>query len=95
MEEMEQERLAREYEEQERVDRLRKIKEQFNDPNSEWEKDKTEMQNIAMQDKAKEGQAEAKGPDVPDPAVGGAPPEVPPTTTITVSCTDIPIRLLS
>ncbi len=54
IQEMEQERLARESEEKERVERMKKIKEQFTDPNSQWEKDKTDIQNMAMQEKAKE-----------------------------------------
>ncbi|KAI9736373.1 MAG: Mannan polymerase II complex anp1 subunit [Claussenomyces sp. TS43310] len=52
--EMEQERIARENEERERNERLEKIKEHFDNPESQWEKDKTELQNIAMQEKAKE-----------------------------------------
>lgn len=54
MQEMEQERLARESEEKERAERMKKIKEQFTDPNSQWEKDKTDIQNMAMQEKTKE-----------------------------------------
>jgi mannan polymerase II complex ANP1 subunit len=49
--EMEQERQARENEEKERAERMKKIKEQFADPNSEWENDKTDIQKIAMQEK--------------------------------------------
>lgn len=48
---MEQERLAREQEEKEKAEKLKEIKEQFGDTNSQWEKDKTEMQNIALKDK--------------------------------------------
>lgn len=55
---MEQERIARENEEKERAERMKKIKEQFTDPNSQWEKDKSDIQNIAMSEKAKE-QAES------------------------------------
>jgi len=54
MQEMEQERLARESEEKERAERMKKIKEQYTDPNSQWEKDKADIQSIAMQDKTKE-----------------------------------------
>ena len=54
MQEMEQERLARESEEKERAERMKKIKEQFTDPNSQWEKDKTDIQNMAMQEKTTE-----------------------------------------
>lgn len=52
MEEMEQERRNRESEEKERADRLKKIKDDFNDPNSQWEKDKTELHNIAQKEEA-------------------------------------------
>ena len=54
MQEMEQERLARENEEKERAERMKKIKEQYKDPNSQWEKDKTDIQNMAMQEKTKD-----------------------------------------
>lgn len=52
--EMEQERIAHENEERERTERMERIKEQFDDPESQWEKDKSDIQNIAMQEKAKE-----------------------------------------
>lgn len=69
---MEQERLAREKEEKEKAERAKKIKEQFNDPNSQWEKDKTDIQNMAILEKAKEQQ-------MTEAAVAGASnPEVPP-----------------
>ena len=55
---MEQERQAREIEEKERVERMKKIKDQFADPNGQWEKDKTDIQNEAMKEKAKEQQRE-------------------------------------
>jgi mannan polymerase II complex ANP1 subunit len=51
---MEQERQARENEEKERAERMKKIKEQFTDPRNQWEKDKTDIQNIAIQEKGKE-----------------------------------------
>ena len=51
---MEEERIARENEEKERAERMKKIKEQFTDPNSQWEKDKSDIQNIEMLEKAKE-----------------------------------------
>lgn len=54
--EMEQERLAREGEEKEKAERMKKIKEQFVDPNNQWEKDKTDIQNMAMLEKAKDQQ---------------------------------------
>lgn len=59
MEEMENERKAREEEEREKAERMKRIKEQFNDPNSQWEKDKADIQNIAMKEK-KEGEEAVK-----------------------------------
>ncbi|KAH8912877.1 Anp1-domain-containing protein [Coniochaeta sp. PMI_546] len=59
MEEMEQERLAREQEEKEKAEKVKKIKEQFGDTNSQWEKDKTEMQNLAQKDKQSTGEKAA------------------------------------
>lgn len=58
--EMEQERIARENEEKERAERMKKIKDQFADPNSQWEKDKNDIQNEAMKEKKEKEQAEAK-----------------------------------
>ncbi|KAJ9155070.1 Mannan polymerase II complex ANP1 subunit [Pleurostoma richardsiae] len=54
MEEMERERLAREAEEKAKAEKAMKIKEEFGDANSQWEKDKSEMQNIAIQEKKPE-----------------------------------------
>ncbi|KAI9679247.1 MAG: Mannan polymerase II complex anp1 subunit [Caeruleum heppii] len=54
MEEMELERVAREQEEQQRIERTKKLKEQFNDAASQWEKDKNDVHNLAEKDKAKE-----------------------------------------
>ncbi|WDK17544.1 mannan polymerase II complex ANP1 subunit [Colletotrichum graminicola] len=56
MEEMEQERLAREKEEQEKAEKAKKVKEQFGDASSQWEKDKSDMQNMVTEEKN-----EAKG----------------------------------
>jgi mannan polymerase II complex ANP1 subunit len=67
MQEMEQERLARESEEKERAERMKKIKEQFTDPNSQWEKDKSDIQNMAMQEKAKEQVAAGEDDKAPNP----------------------------
>lgn len=64
---MKQERLARESEEKERAERMKKIKEQFTDPNSQWEKDKTDIQNMAMQEKAKEQVAVGEDSKSPSP----------------------------
>lgn len=64
MEEMEQERLNREREERERADRVKKIKEEFIDPNSQWEKDKIDMEGISQKDEEaqKHKEAEAVAP---------------------------------
>ena len=48
---MEKERLAREKEEQDKAERAKKLKEEFGDANNQWEKDKTEMENLAKQGK--------------------------------------------
>ena len=58
MEEMEQERIAREKEEKERADRMKKIKEDFNDPNSQWEKDKNEIEGITKKEEELQRQHE-------------------------------------
>lgn len=50
MEEMEQERRNRENEEKERAERAKKIKEEFIDPNSQWEKDKSDIEGISKKD---------------------------------------------
>ena len=50
MEEMEQERRNRENEEKEQAERARKLKEEFIDPNSQWEKDKTDIEGISKKD---------------------------------------------
>ncbi|KAM0348780.1 hypothetical protein ACHAPU_004219 [Fusarium lateritium] len=51
MEEMERERLAREKQEEEKKKNQQKIKEEYTDTRNEWEKDKQEMQNLAIQPK--------------------------------------------
>jgi len=48
---MEQERLALEKEEAAKAEKAKKIKEEFGDANGQWEKDKSEMQNMASKDK--------------------------------------------
>ena len=58
MEEMEQERIAREKEEKERADRMKKIKEDFNDPNSQWEKDKNDIEGITKKEEELQKQRE-------------------------------------
>ncbi|CAL8577133.1 Mannan polymerase II complex anp1 subunit [Xanthoria parietina] len=58
MEEMENERKNREREEKERAERAKKIKEEFNDPGSQWEKDKSDIEGISKKEeenKAREG----------------------------------------
>jgi mannan polymerase II complex ANP1 subunit len=54
---MERERIAREAEEKERGEKAKKIGEQFGDPKGQWEKDKSELQNLALQEKAGGGAA--------------------------------------
>lgn len=60
MEEMENERKNREKEEKERAERAKKIKEEFNDPNSQWEKDKSDIEGISK--KEEESKAREQGP---------------------------------
>ncbi|MCJ1229624.1 Mannan polymerase II complex anp1 subunit [Toensbergia leucococca] len=57
MEEMEQEKKNRENEEKERMERMKKIKDEFNDPNSQWEKDKTDIQEISQKDEENKEQS--------------------------------------
>ncbi|KAL8758753.1 MAG: hypothetical protein Q9199_001228 [Rusavskia elegans] len=62
MEEMENERKNREREEKERAERAKKIKEEFNDPGSQWEKDKSDIEGISKKEeesKAREGTEQA------------------------------------
>lgn len=60
MDEMEQERQNRENEEKERAERARKIKEEFIDPNSQWEKDKTDIEGISKKDEEAQRLKEAE-----------------------------------
>ncbi|KAL8761731.1 MAG: hypothetical protein Q9184_002173 [Pyrenodesmia sp. 2 TL-2023] len=62
MEEMENERKNREKEEKERAERAKKIKDEFNDPGSQWEKDKSDIEGISKEEenKAREGGPAAK-----------------------------------
>lgn len=64
MEEMEQERLNREKEEKERAERAKKIKEEFIDPNSQWEKDKTDIEGISKKDEEAQKLKEAEGANI-------------------------------
>jgi mannan polymerase II complex ANP1 subunit len=57
---MEQERMARENEEKERAEKAKKIKEQFDDPNKQWEKDKTDLEKLAREALAKEDKRAGK-----------------------------------
>ncbi|KAK3318570.1 mannan polymerase II complex ANP1 subunit [Apodospora peruviana] len=73
MEQMEQERLAREQEEKEKAEKAKKMKESFSDATSQWEKDKTDMQNIALQEKKKKDSPDGTPKDQPGkqaPAAG-------------------------
>jgi mannan polymerase II complex ANP1 subunit len=56
---MEEERKAQEAEELQRQERMQKIKDQFADPNSQWEKDKNDIQNEAMREKNEKERMEA------------------------------------
>jgi mannan polymerase II complex ANP1 subunit len=53
MEEMEQERKNREKEEKERQERMKKVKDEFSEPTTQWEKDKTELQDMAKKEEEK------------------------------------------
>ncbi|KAL0471869.1 mannan polymerase [Neurospora intermedia] len=61
MEQMEQERLAREKEEKEKAMKEQKMKESFGDATGQWEKDKNEIQNLAMQENKKAEEQSAAG----------------------------------
>ena len=65
MEEMEQERKAREKEEKERQDRLNKIKDEFNEPNSQWEKDKMGLEDMLKAKSSAGSLGDEKGPIAP------------------------------
>ncbi|EGO59526.1 hypothetical protein NEUTE1DRAFT_79725 [Neurospora tetrasperma FGSC 2508] len=58
---MEQERLAREKEEKEKAMKEQKMKESFGDATGQWEKDKNEIQNLAMQENKKAEEQPAAG----------------------------------
>lgn len=61
--EMEQERLAREKEEEEKAEKAKKVKEQFGDTSGQWEKDKSDMQNLATEqtlERKEKGKAETR-----------------------------------
>ena len=60
---MDKERKAKEAEEKKRAERTKKIKEQFSDSNSQWEKDKNDVQNLVLKDKADEKERTGSKPD--------------------------------
>lgn len=62
MEEMEQERLANEAKAKVEADKLAQVKENFDDPNAQWEKDKASIEDMAAKDK-KEAEVGAKKVD--------------------------------
>ena len=56
---MELARLAQEKEDKEKAEKALKLKESFGDATGQWEKDKSELQNIAVQEKKKDSAAAA------------------------------------
>ncbi|KAL8699181.1 MAG: hypothetical protein Q9224_001530 [Gallowayella concinna] len=78
MEEMENERKNREREEKERAERAKKIKEEFNDPGSQWEKDKSGMEGISKteeESKAREGSEQGPNAKAGKDSPAGSPPK--------------------
>lgn len=79
MEEMEQERLAKEGEAKAKEDRLQRLKDNFENPSEQWRKDKADIRNIAkteyMENEKTEGkdgktsQKESAGQDSKDTSV--------------------------
>lgn len=57
---MERERLDREKEENEKAESMKKVKEQFDDPSSQWEKDKDVIANEALKEKEKKDKEKEK-----------------------------------
>ena len=60
---MDKERKEKEAEEKKRADRAKKIKEQFTDSTGQWEKDKNDVQNLVLKDKADEKERTGSKPD--------------------------------
>lgn len=60
MEEMEQERKNREREEKERAERMKKIKEDFDMPSTQWDKDKADIEGITQKDEEAKKQIEQR-----------------------------------
>ena len=56
---MKREQLAQEQAEKEKAEKAQKLKESFGDATGQWEKDKSELQNIAVQEKKKDSAAAA------------------------------------
>ena len=54
---MKREQLAQEQAEKEKAEKAQKLKESFGDATGQWEKDKSELQNIAVQEKKKDSAA--------------------------------------
>jgi len=50
---MERERLAREKEEKEKAEKAQKLKESFGDATSQWEEDKSKLQQVAIAESQK------------------------------------------
>lgn len=56
---MKREQLAQEQADKEKAEKAMKLKESFGDTTGQWEKDKTELQNIALKEKKEETAAAA------------------------------------
>ena len=50
MEEMDQEKRAREVEEKQRAERMKKVKDEFHEPINQWEKDKAHIMDMEAKD---------------------------------------------
>lgn len=59
LQQMKREQLAQEQAEKEKAEKAKKLKESYGDVTGQWEKDKSELQNIAIQEKKKETAAAA------------------------------------
>ena len=62
MEEMEQERRAREREEKDKQERAKRIKEEFKDTGSQWEKDKADIAKATQEEQEQQQQQKAASP---------------------------------
>ena len=70
MEEMEQERKQREKEERERAERAQKLKTEFSDSESQWDKDKSELHNLEAEDARKKASSGKEKTEADTAAVG-------------------------